>query len=154
MKRKRFTSSRRQATPSPLPRPRTRIAFLSSILPACATALWLVAMPHEHATKLTATGSESSRPLPPTLNQLLAHGASAPSAGRTQPLRIESDHVPAPAERQIPMSVARPPVPSPESHMPAPPIAPPDPQSTRPPMDNPGGVNGSRPPRPGETGEL
>jgi hypothetical protein len=74
--------------------------------------------------------------------------ASTPnSADQIQLVRHVPNHVPPASERQIPVSVARPPVPDSTIPMPAVPAPPPNPQTTPPPMDNPGGVNGSRPER-------
>lgn len=48
----------------------------------------------------------------------------------------------------VPVSAVNPPPPDPDAPMPPPPVEPPNPALHRPPMDNPGGVDGDRPPRP------
>jgi hypothetical protein len=97
------------------------------------------------------TGAEAiESPLPGATSTAPVHANVAPVAvpGRVAPWEATRENTPPVPAGQVPAWQVRPAAPDPTMHMPAAPVAPPDPQTTTPPMDNPGGVNGDRPPRP------
>ncbi len=73
----------------------------------------------------------------------------APPLVEPQPWAATSTNSPPAPPEQIPAWQVRPPPPDPNAVRPVDPVAPADPMGNRPPMENPGGVNGSRPPRSG-----
>lgn len=128
--------------------PRRRVGAVVGVLASVVIAALVAFTRHEKPPAQAFEVVTVSQP-PQTLGAPVG-GASqtAPnSADPIQFLRPVPKHLPPASERQIPVSVARPPVPDSTIHMPAVPVPPPDPQTTTPSMDNPGGVNGSRPAR-------
>ena len=63
------------------------------------------------------------------------------------PWEATPENTPAPPPGHVAAWTVSPPPPNPFAPPPPPPIVPPDPATTRPPMNNPGGVDGDRPPR-------
>lgn len=84
----------------------------------------------------------------PAARESLAHLEDA-GQPLPQPWEVTRDNAPPPPRGHTPAYQVRPPPPDAARASSAPvPVPRPDPASTRPPMDNPGGVNGDRPPRP------
>jgi hypothetical protein len=72
---------------------------------------------------------------------------TVPPPPTTAPWEATPESSPPLPDRHIPAWQVRPPPPDPNAAARPEPTSPPDPATTRPPMDNPGGVNGDRPPR-------
>lgn len=127
-----------------------RVVGIGAVLATGVLAAWFITTSHR---KSRTTDPESEEPAALASSEVVRPNAAPVAVSHQVPpwaaTRENSPSVPA---GQIPAWVARPPAPDLAMHLPAAPVAPPDPQATTPPMDNPGGVNGDRSPRPEATG--
>lgn len=140
-------SPTRSARAASLVRMRVGLLILAGGVLALALLLFRLGAGQPQQSQRSAAGADPALEDLRVEGQATSHSSSEAGVGQGTPWEATSDDSrPVPAGQVAPW-VVQPPKPNPVTQTPPRPVPPPDPQTSKPPLENPGGVNGTRPPR-------